>query len=143
MSADLFEGHRQLIALTEELLALVRRVPAVRLEVIAELRAHLGRHAVAHLRLEDEQIMKPLLASGRADEIPDACLIIAEIRIGNRYYSDYSDHWTMQAVERDRVRYAEALAAMVDHLHDSTERKERLLYRPVLKLLGSPAYRVH
>jgi len=139
MSADLFEQHRHLIALTEELRTLVCRRPYVSIEEIAQLRAHLGKTGVAHLRAEDELIMRPLLASGRADEVPEAMAVIGEIRAAMSYYGQHANRWTMAAVDADRDGYAEALGQLIDFMRNAMAREETELYAPVLALLRSNA----
>ena len=137
MQADLFEEHRVLIATSEELLAVVRRVPRAPLDEIAQLRVRLAGLALAHLRGEDDVIVKPLVASGRVHELPEAAALIAEIRSGHHVYSNHVRKWTLQAVEIDRAGYAEALVEMIDYLRRMTTREENLLYWPALKLLMS------
>jgi hypothetical protein len=135
MSADLFEEHRQIIALAEELLALVSRRPCASVEEIAELRVRLSNLGIAHLRAEDELIMKPLLVSGRVSELPGAAAIIGEIRASYSFYSTHANRWTMRAIEADRQGYAQALTGMLDHLRGIIMREETLLYLPVIRLL--------
>ena len=135
MPADLFEEHRVLIATSEALLAVVRRVPRAPLDEIAQLRVRLASLALAHLRGEDDVIIKPLVESGRVHEIPEAAALIAEIRAGHGRYSNHVRQWTLQAVELDREGYAEALVEMIDYLRKLIAREENLLYWPALKLI--------
>jgi hypothetical protein len=135
VTTDLFEQHRQLIALVEELIVLVGQEPQASIEDIALLRARLGMLGIAHLHAEDELIMHPLLASGRVDELPEAAAIIAEIRISRRYFSDHASRWTMEAVHADRDGYAHALDEMIGVIRAITAREEAGLYGPVLALL--------
>jgi hypothetical protein len=137
MAADLFEEHRVLIAAAEALQVLVRRMPPAPIEEIAQLRVRVANLALSHLRHEDDVIIKPLLASGRVDEIPGAANLIADIRIGHTTYSNHVRSWTLQAVELDRAGYAEALIGMIDYLRKMTAREENLLYWPALRLLNS------
>jgi hypothetical protein len=144
MAAKLFEQHRQLIAMAEELLTLVRREPCVSIEEIALARARLGRLGIAHLQAEDELIVQPLLTSGRACELPDAEAIIEDIRETRRISAEYAGRWTMAAVEADRDGYAAALDEMVAFIREVTAREEEQLYRPVIALLRhDAACRVH
>jgi hypothetical protein len=144
MAAKLFEQHRQLIAMAEELLTLVRREPRASIEDIALMRARLGRLGVAHLRAEDELILQPLLTSGRACELPEAEAIIEEFRETRRISAEYASRWTMAAVEADREGYAAALHDMVAFIREITVREEEQLYRPVIALLRrDTASRVH
>lgn len=136
MAAELFEEHKALIATAEELLAMVRRVPRAPIEEIAQLRVRVANLALGHLRHEDDVIIKPLVASGRVDEIPGAANLISDIRSGHRTYSDHVRSWTLQSVELDRAGYAEALVGMVDFLRKMTTREENLLYWPALRLLN-------
>jgi len=136
MTADLFKEHRTLVAAAEELLALVRQTPPVPIEDIAQLRVRIANLALAHLRAEDEVIIRPLLASGRSHELPEASTLIAEIRSGHSVYSNHVRTWTLQAVELDREGYAEAMVDMTDYLRRMIAREENLLYWPALKLLN-------
>ena len=144
MPADLIKQHRQLIALTEELIALVRRKPRASIEDIARLRARLGIVGVAHLKAEDERIMQPLFASGLAEQLPEVTGIIDEIRASRRYSADHASRWPMEAVEADLDGYADALDAMMVVIRTVTAREETQLYGQVLALLhGAEGRRVH
>lgn len=137
MSAELFEEHRVLIATAEELLAIVRRVPRVPVDEIAQLRVRLANLALTHLRGEDDVIITPLIESGQIEKLPEAATLISEIRAGHGLYSDHVRKWTIQAVDLDRAGYAAALVEMIDYLRKMTAREENLLYWPALRLLSA------
>lgn len=136
MLGDLFEEHRLMKVRGEELFDTVRRVPRVRLDEITQLRVRIASISMAHLRTEDELIIKPLLASGRMDEIPGAAEIIAHMRQAHRDYSVHVGRWTLQAMEGDWEGYVRAIAPLIEDMHATMAREEELLYRPALKLLA-------
>ncbi|MBB5984501.1 hemerythrin domain-containing protein [Sphingobium lignivorans] len=137
MTDDIFRQHRVMIAAGEDLLATARRTPPARLEEIAQLRVRLAGLAMAHLKAEEETIVRPLMGSGRIDQIPGAAALIAECRAGHGAYSDHVRRWTLPAIDADRAGYAQALSQMLDQLRAMMEREERLLYWPALRLLGA------
>lgn len=137
MAAELFDEHRMLVALAEQLLAVVRRSPRAPLDEIAQLRVRVANLARAHLRGEDEVIIKPLIESGKVDQLPDAAALIAEIRVGHGIYSDHVRKWTLQAIELDRAGYADALVEMIDFVRKMITREENLLYWPALRALAA------
>ena len=136
MTTDLFDDHRAIVALSEELLALVRRTPRATVEEVTQARARLGTRAAQHLRDEDALIVRPLLASGRIDEIPGAMEVIAAIRESRAHYSNHVGRWTLAAVQADWDGYGEALVGMIDYLRRVLLREERELYWPALRLLN-------
>ncbi len=136
MKIDLFQEHREIIAAAEDLLGTLRRVPRAPLEEITQRRVRLGNLAAAHLRSEDEVIMRPLHASGRIDELPGAQAMFTEIRAGHSVYSAHVRKWTLAAIEQDRRGYADAVVGMIAYLRDMTAREENILYWPALRLLG-------
>jgi hypothetical protein len=137
MTADLFEDHRVIVAISEELFALVRRTPAPTLAELTEVRSRLGIRAAQHLRDEDAIIVRPLLASGRADELPGAMEAIAAIREARARYSNHVGKWTLAAIHADLPGYAEDLVGMIDYLKRVVAMEERDLYWPALRLLNA------
>lgn len=135
MTADLFEEHRLLIAAADALLVAVRRNPPARSDEITQLRVRVGTLALAHLRHEDEMIIKPLTQSGLVDQLPHAAAMMSELRHGHGQYSNHVGTWTVAAIEADRAGYEKALVRVIGILHSMIEREERLLYWPALKLL--------
>jgi hypothetical protein len=135
MAADLFDEHRVLVATAEQLLAVVRRMPRAPLDEITQLRVRLANLALAHLRGEDDVIIKPLMESGKLDQIPEAAALISEIRNGHSVYSDHVRKWTLHAVEIDRAGYADALTKLIDYLRKMIAREENFLYWPALRAL--------
>ncbi len=125
MTADLFEDHRVIIALAEELLAAARREPPAGADELAQLRSRLGTRAAQHLRDEDAMIVRPLFASGRIDELPGAQEAIAVIREARAHYSSHVGQWTPAAVQADREGYTEALVGMIDDLKRACWRGKR------------------
>lgn len=141
MPADLFEDHRAILALAEELLAAARRVPPPSAEELAQLRSRLGARAAQHLRDEDAMIIRPLFASGRIDELDGAHEAIIAIRESRAHYSNHVGKWTPAAVKADMKAYAAALVDMIHYLKQVTEQEERHLYRSAMRLLGAEAPR--
>ena len=139
MTADLFDDHRVIVATSEELLALVRRTPPPGLAELTEVRSRLGTRAAQHLRDEDAMIVRPLLASGRVDELPGAMDAIAAIREARAHYSNHVGKWTLAAIQADLPGYAEALVGMIDYLKRVVAAEERDLYWPALRLLNAQA----
>jgi hypothetical protein len=139
MSADLFEDHRAIVALAEELLAAARRMPKPSTEELTQIRTRLGARAAQHLRDEDATIIRPLLASGRIDELAGAREAIAAIRESRAHYSNHVGKWTLAAVQSDWDGYAEALVGMIDYLKKVLVQEERDLYWPALHLLRQGA----
>lgn len=135
MPADLIDQHHQMIELTEALIALLRRRPCAGAEEITQLRARLCMVGIAHLLTEDERIMKPLAASGRAAELPGLPEIIEEIRDSRRVSADHVARWPMEAIIADPEGYADALDGMRDLILTLRARKEAALYTPVLAML--------
>lgn len=136
MSADLFEDHRTIVALSEELLALARSTPRPGAEALTALRTRLGMYAARHLRDEDSMIIRPLLASGRIDELPRAREALAAIRESRARYSNHVGKWSVAAVLADWDGYAADLVGMIDYLKQVLDQEERDLYWPALHLLG-------
>jgi hypothetical protein len=134
--SDLFEDHRAITAIADELLELVRQTPHPSLEALTQLRIQLGTRAARHLRDEDAVIIRPLFASGRIDELPNAQEAIVAIRESRAHYSNHVGKWTVAAIQADWEGYAEALVGMIDYLKRLIEREERDLYWPTLHLLG-------
>lgn len=134
--SDLFDDHRTLTAIADELLELVHQTPRPGLEALTQLRAQLGSRAAQHLRSEDAMIIRPLFASGRIDELPNAQEAIAAIRESRAQYSNHVGKWTLAAIQADWDGYAQALTSMIDYLNRLIEREERDLYWPALHLLG-------
>lgn len=139
MTADLFDDHRAIVAISEELLALVRRTPPPSLAELTEVRARLGTRAAQHLRDEDAMIVRPLLASGRIAELHGAMEAIAAIREARAHYSNHVGRWTLAAIQTDLPGYAEALVGMIDYLKHVVAMEERDLYWPALRLLNAQA----
>jgi len=139
MTADLFEDHRAMTAIAEELLELVRQTPRPRLEALTQLRIQLGARAAQHLRDEDAMIIRPLFASGRIDELPGAQEAIVAIRESRAHYSNHVGKWTLSAIQADWDGYAEALVTMIDYLKRLLIREEKDLYWPALHLLQQDA----
>jgi hypothetical protein len=141
MAADLFEDHRAITATAEELLALVRQTPRPSVEALTQIRTRLGARAAQHLRDEDAMIIRPLLASGRIDELPGAHDAIAAIRESRAHYSNHVGKWTIAAIQADWDGYAQALVSMIDYLKRVLAQEEKNLYWPALHLLESQASR--
>ena len=139
MPADLFEDHRAIAAIADELLALTRQDPRPSLAALTEVRTRLGSRAAQHLRDEDSMIIRPLLASGRIDEIPGAQEAIVAIRESRAHYSNHVGRWTLAAIQADWDGYAAALVEMIDYLKRLIAHEERALYWPALKLLQAQA----
>jgi hypothetical protein len=134
--SDLFDDHRALTAIADELLELVRQTPRPGLGALTQLRAQLGSRAAQHLRNEDATIIRPLFASGRINELPNAQEAIAAIRESRAQYSNHVGKWTLAAIQADWDGYARALTDMIDYLNRLIELEERDLYWPALHLLG-------
>lgn len=143
MTVDLFDDHRVIVAISEELLALVRRTPPPTLAELTEVRSRLGARASQHLRDEDAMIVRPLLASGRVGELHGAMEAIAAIREGRAHYSNHVGRWTLAAIQADLAGYAEALVGMIDYLKRMLVAEERDLYWPALRLLNAQAVSPH
>lgn len=141
MSADLFEDHRVIAAIAEELLDLTRQNPRPNLAALTEVRTRLGSRAARHLRDEDAMIIRPLFASGRIQEIPGAEEAIVAIRESRAHYSNHVGQWTLAAIQADWDGYANALVSMIDYLKKLIELEERALYWPALHLLEGEAAR--
>jgi hypothetical protein len=137
MNNDLFGDHRDIVAISEELLAAARRLPRPDAAELSEIRARLGRRAANHLRAEDETIIQPLLASGRLRELPGAEAAISAIRASRVRYSDHVHKWTLPAVVADWDGYAADLAGMIAYLKQVLAQEERDLYWPALRLLSA------
>ena len=135
MTADLFEDHRAIAAIAEELLEMVRRTPRPGIDTVAQRRTRLGARAAQHLRDEDSMIIRPLFASGRIDELPGAQEAIAAIRESRAHYSNHVGRWTIPAIQADWDGYAQALVGMIDYLKRVLAREEHDLYWPALRLL--------
>lgn len=138
MTTDLIEDHRAILALSEELLTLARREPRPSAEELTQMRSKLGTRAAQHLRDEEEMIIRPLLASGRIDELPAAKAAIAAIRESRAHYSNHVGKWNPAAIKADWDGYVAALVAMIDYLKPVLVHEERDLYWPALRLLGQP-----
>jgi len=136
MPADLFDDHRAITAIAEELLELVRQTPRPSLAALTEVRTRLGSRAAQHLRDEDAMIIRPLFASGRIEEIPKAQATIAAIRESRAHYSNHVGKWTLASIQADWEGYADALVEMIRYLKALLEHEERDLYWPALRLLG-------
>lgn len=136
MSADLFEDHRAIAAIADELLELARQDPRPSLAALTEVRTRLGSRAAQHLRDEDAMIIRPLFASGRIEEIPGAQDVIVAIRESRAHYSNHVGQWTLAAIQADWEGYADSLVSMIDYLRKLIEHEERALYWPALHLLG-------
>ncbi len=141
MPADLFEDHRAILALAEALLAAARRVPRLSADELAPYRSRLGTRAAQHLREEDALIVRPLLGSGRADELPAAQAAIIAIREARARYSSHVGRWTPAAIQANREGYIEAVTDMIDALKPLLIQEERDLYMPVVRLLREEAAR--
>jgi hypothetical protein len=136
MSVDLFEDHRAIVALSEELLVLLRRNPRPTVDELTQLRTRVGSRAAQHLRDEDALIIRPLLATGRIDEIPGARDTIVAIRESRAQYSNHVGKWTRGAIHADWDGYVHEMTDMIERLKQILAREERELYRPALQLLG-------
>ncbi len=141
MPADLYEDHRAILALADELLAAAQRVPPLSADELTPYRSRLGARAAQHLREEDAQIVRPLLGSGRADELPGAQAVIIAIREARARYSNHVGRWTPAAIQANREGYIEAVADLIEELRPRLVQEERDLYTPVLRLLREEAAR--
>ncbi len=137
MPADLFEDHRAIIAAADDLLAVLREVPRRRMDEIGQMRVRLGSLTMAHLRAEEELLLRPLIASGRINEIPQADAVLADIREGRTVYSDHIRKWTPQAIDADFTGYVAAVTDLVERTNMLARREETDLYRPAYDLLAS------
>lgn len=136
MQNDLFEDHRKIVAAADDLLAILRQNPDLRIEELNAMRVRLGSLSMAHLRAEEEQIIAPLKASGQLDDIPGAAAVLTAIRNGRSNYSDHIRKWTPQAIAQDRAAYVEALIVLIGLLKALITREETDLYWPALRLLA-------
>jgi len=136
MSADLFEDHRAIVALAEELLVAVRGNPKPSAKQLTDIRTRVGARAAQHLRDEDAIIIRPLFASGRIDELPGAQETIIAIRESRAKYSNHVGKWTLSAIQADWDGYADELESMIGRLKVMIAQEERELYWPALHLLG-------
>ncbi|MBO9581222.1 MAG: hypothetical protein J7498_10060 [Sphingobium sp.] len=141
MPADLFDDHRAIVAIAEDLLQLVRQTPRPGPAVLAEVRTRLGSRTAQHLRDEDAMIIRPLFGSGRIDELPKAQAAIAAIREARAHYSNHVGKWTLASIQSDWDGYADALVEMIRHLKQLIDHEERDLYWPALRLLGQDTQR--
>jgi hypothetical protein len=135
VSIDLIEDHRELLQLSEALLTSLRRSPPATGEEIAQMRANLGKRAAQHLLAEDSQIVRPLFATGRIHELPDAEAAITTMRQSRARYSNHVGQWTPQAIEADRPGYLDALIEIVRALRELFAIEEKDLYWPAARLL--------
>lgn len=136
MSADLFEDHRIIVTLAEELLAAVRSNPRPSAKQLTDIRTRIGARAAQHLRDEDSVIIRPLFASGRVNELPGAQETIVAIREARAKYSNHVGKWTLSAIQADWEGYAAELEDMIGRLKAMIAQEERELYWPALRLLG-------
>ena len=140
MPADLFEDHRAILAIAQEVLEMVRRTPRPGIDALAQIRTRLGARMAQHLRDEDAMIVRPLLASGRIDELPGAQEAIVAIRQARAHYSSHVGKWTPAAIQADWDGYGEAITDMIDRFQQRAAMEERDLYWPALRLLqGTPS----
>ena len=139
MPADLFEDHRAILAIALEVLEMVRSTPRPGYEALAQLRTRLGARMAQHLRDEDAMIVRPLLASGRIDELPGAQDAIVAIREARALYSGHVGKWTPAAIQADWDGYGEAITDMIDKFRQRAAMEERELYWPALRLLQEAA----
>lgn len=139
MPTDLFDEHRAILAVADEIVAAAKKGRQVGMAELGRKRTRFASMLMAHLATEQREIHMPLRAMGGLAALGAAPETVAACRDLQQRYSAHVNKWTPAAIELDWAGYATASSALNARMKHVFALEEAELYRPALTLLAAGA----